>query len=238
MVRGIAERLATFAGGVLKVAFGAIMLMRRPRPIHARGVVLSGEMTWLGTSVTSGISWIDDPSPAPVAVTARVSRSVGFPAPLPDVIGLALRVTTDEAFADLELASTGIGVPGRFALVPHRSPSRATFGVLIPYRSSRGPVMICARPFPVRTLTSDLQGIADALTFEPWRLRLYFATPIGRWHPFAEMALRTSADQDDHALRFDAQRNAVPGATSYRGEWLVRQPSYRLAQRHGAPRGT
>ena len=238
MVRGKAERLARVAGGVLKSVFGAIMLVRRPRPIHAAGIVLGGEMTWLGTSATSGISWIDDAPSAAVPVTARMSRSVGLPVPLPDVIGLGLRVTTDGAFADLLLASTGIGVPGRFAPIPHRSPSRATFGTLIPYRSPRGPILICARPVPMRMLPRDLRGIADALAFEPWRLRLYFSTPTGRWHAFAELTLRTSADQDDRALRFDAQRNALPGATSYRGEWLVRQPSYRLAQRQGELRGS
>jgi hypothetical protein len=232
-----AERLAIVAGGVLKAVFGAILLVRRPRPIHARGVVLSGEMTWLGTSISSGISWVDDAPRAPVSVTARVSRSAGLPAPLPDVIGLALRVTTGEGSADLELASTGIGVPGRFMLVPRRSPSRATYGMLIPYRSSDGPILICARSVPDRRLPSDLPGIADALAVEPWRLRLYFARPTGLWHVFAEMTLQTSADQDDHALRFDAQRRAVPGAASYRWEWLARQPSYRLAQRRGTSHG-
>jgi hypothetical protein len=227
MLRKIVDGFAALAGRVLQGVFAAIMLVRRPRPIHSRGVILTGRMTWLGTSAPSGISWIDGAPSAGTTVTARVSRSVGLPAPLPDVIGLAMRMPTADGFADLELASTGIGVPGRFVLVPHRTPSRATFGSLFPYRGTSGPVLVCARPVSP-TLPPDLAGIRDALTRESWRLRLYFTTPTSRWRVFAEVALHTAPDDD--FLRFDALRHPLPGAGSYRWERLARQPSYRLAQ--------
>jgi hypothetical protein len=238
------EGAAAAIGQGLAGVFAAIRVLRHPRPIHPRGLVLTGEISWLGEAVASstapsaGIRWIDHAPASPVAVTARLSRSIGLPAPLPDVLGLALRISTDEGFADVELATTGIGVPGRFLLRPHRTPSRAVFGALFPYRGSRGPVSLCARPvfvktLPQRMLPADLPGIAEALRTEPWRLRLYVARPNGRWHPFASVTLRTADDQDDRELRFDALRHPLPGAGAYRWERLARQPSYRVAQRDG-----
>ncbi|MFS0894487.1 hypothetical protein [Microbacterium sp. 179-I 3D3 NHS] len=231
------DTVASLLGGALAGVFAAIRAMRHPRPIHPRGLVLIGDIAWLGTGVRSGIAWIDAPPVAPAPVTARLSRSVGLPAPLPDVIGLALRITIarESRFADLELATTGIGVPGRFLLRPHRTPSRALFGTLLPYRSSTGPVLIAAQPRPGRTLPSGLPQISDAIGEEPWTLQLSFARPRGPWHPFAEVTLRVAEDQDDHDLRFDALRHPLPGASAYRWERLARQLSYDLIQRTGSP---
>lgn len=106
----------------------------------------------------SGIRWIDDPAAGerqPLA--GRLSRSIGLPAPLPDVIGLALRVQTPEGPADIELASTGSGVPLRFTLLLRSRPSPGVYGTLVPYdmrhprgRGIRSPWSTCGRP-TVRT---------------------------------------------------------------------------------------
>src|SRR5918994_1530860 len=113
---------ARVAGEVLRLAFRMILLLRRPRPIHSRGRVLRGELTWLDGAVRSGLRWIDEPPDGPLPVVARLSRSVGLPSALPDVIGLALRVDAGGRPADIELASTGLGIPSRFLLTVHRSP--------------------------------------------------------------------------------------------------------------------
>ncbi|TFV80845.1 hypothetical protein E4V99_17175 [Microbacterium sp. dk485] len=223
-------RSADVVGTALRGLFTLILRFRRPRPIHTRGLVLEGELTWLGAAAASGISWIDDAPPDPVGVVARLSRAVGLPARLPDVIGLALRASAGGRTVDLELASTGIGFPSRFLLVPRHTPTGATFGSLLPYRSSRGPILVCARSARRRPLPASTSDLAAALREEPWRVRLYFATPRGRWHPFAEAALRPSADQEDRELRFDSVRHPLPGAGTYRWVERVRQPSYLRVQ--------
>jgi hypothetical protein len=225
------DRLSAVLGVILRGVFAAMLLVRRPRPIHPRGVVLEGEMTWTGDGVASGIRWIDEPPAAPVPVTARVSRSVGLPAPLPDVIGLALRIETEGGAADLEMSSSGVGVPGRFLLLPYRTPSAATYSTIVPYRGSAGLVMVCARSETNRRLPSDVGGIAEALRSEPWRVRLFAAMPTGMWRSFAEVTLRTAAEQDDHGLRFDAVRRPLPGGQFPRWVRVLRQPSYRYVQR-------
>lgn len=136
-------------GSVLRVLFRGLHAVRRPRPIHTRGVMLTGHVEWVRPATAerpSGIAWVDAPPPARRSpVVARLSRSIGLPAPLPDIIGLAVRVETDDGDADIEFASTGTSVPLRFALLPHRRPSRARFGILLPYRGTHGPVLLRAR---------------------------------------------------------------------------------------------
>lgn len=229
---------ARFAGLVLRAGFGLLLLIRRPRPIHPRGVVFEGEIRWVPRSRQFGIAWIDGPPGQTAQVTARGSRSVGLPDRLPDIIGLAVRTQSAGLAADLELASTGLGVPGRFLLRPHRLPTRATLSTLFPYRGMRGPVLICARTITPSHVSSGHAAIGSAGPPSPWTLRLYAATPTGRWHPFAEMTLHRAADQNDAWLRFDAVRRPLPGAATYEWTRLLRRPSYRLVQdRHsGAAR--
>jgi hypothetical protein len=222
--------ISRVVGRVLAVVFGAIMLVRRPRPIHARGIMLDGEITRLPAGPPSGIGWIDDADAPATATVARLSRSVGLPSVLPDVIGLAVRFEHGGHAADIEFASTGIGVPTRFFLQPHRSPSRARLGTLLPYRGRFGPVLLLARTMSPADLPAGGPPLAAALSAAPWRLRLYWATPRGKWHSFAELTLRRPEAGIPADLRFDAVRHLLPGAAAY--EWVrqVRQPSYVLAQ--------
>lgn len=229
------DRLATTGGILLRGVFAALAVVRRPRPIHPHGVALHGTATWTGPS-QSGIRWVDDPPAAPQRVTARTSRSIGLPAPAPDVVGLALRFETPDGDADLELASTGAGVPGRFLLTLHGSPSRAHLGTLLPYLGGRGPVLLAARTITPDDLPVDPHALAARLEREPWRLRLFVATPLGRWHPFAELELRATGT--DTPTRFDAGRRLLPGARMPRWVRALRQPSYDVVQRgSGLPRG-
>lgn len=224
--------LADAAGRALRTIFRALLLVRHPRPVHARGTVLEGHISWLGTDVVSGIEWIDAPPAPRVEVIARLSRAAGLPTVLPDVIGLALRGAQDGVPFDIELASTGVGFPARFVLLPHRSPSRVTLSTLLPYRASTGAaVLICVRPIGTRSLPAGGAALTAALAEDPWRLRLHFAAPIGRWHPFADVILRLSSDQTDDELRFDSVRHPIPGASAF--DWVrsIRQPSYEMVQR-------
>jgi hypothetical protein len=211
-------------------------------------VVLTGDVRWLPGLRASGIRWIDEP---PVSgaqrVTARVSRGIGLPPALPDIIGLALRIETPDGPADLELSATGRGVPGRFVLLPHRSASTPWYGTLLPYRGSRGPVLVAARtrrPSDLPTVDADL---ARRLAHDAWELELFSASPTSRWRRFAEVRLTAPdagggqgeevVDVSPHEtvggaeLRFDAVLRPLPGAGTYRWTEDLRRPAYRRAQR-------
>lgn len=161
-------------------------------------------------------------------LTARFSRSLGLPAPFPDVLGLALRVETPEGTADLEFASTGSGVPLRFALLLRVCPSPGVYGTLLPYEGARGSMVLRARSLSPR-LPADRTGLQAALRAASWWLELSHATPRGPWHPFALVELR-SVDAPDE-MRADAGRRLIPGARMPRWVRALRQPSYDAVQR-------
>lgn len=221
-------------GRVLAGVMGALLKVRGPRPIHTTGVALQGRITWRPPSaVPSGIEWIDDRGAgSPPQVAARYSRGASLPAALPDVLGLAVRVGTAHGPADLLLSTTGYGVPGRFLLVPRRRADGAWFSTLMPYRGTLGPVLVAARSrTPVR-LPAHMEDLRAALEREPWRLELLFAGPRGRWHRFAELELTPAPGPIDRPTpRFDAVRNPLPGAGTYRWTRRLREPAYARARR-------
>lgn len=222
--------VSRLAGGMLRAVMAGILLLRRPRPIHAHGAVFDGDLMLLEGRRASGIRWFDEPPGATVPVVVRVSRSVGLPPWLPDVWGLGVRWEQEGRHVDLELASTGVGAPGRHVLLPRLSPSRAMMSSIFPYRSPRGPVLLAARTMPARSLPADLDALRQAVARHPWVLRLYSASPRDRWHPIGELCLRHPRAGDDPDLRFDIDRNPLPGADSYDWARALRRPSYRLAQ--------
>lgn len=227
--------VARSIGGLLSAAFALGLRLRHPRPIHSRGVVLSGSLTWIPGARASGLAWVDSAPTDSVPVVARVSRSLGWPAPLPDLIGLALRVEAAGRPADIEFASTGWWGPGRFALLPRRRPERARFGIVLPYRGPRGAVLLGARTRGGRPPATDPAEVTGDLPTEPWTLTLAHATPIGAWHPFALLELRLDPDQDDRGLRFDTVRHPLRGTRAYAWVRAVRQPSYVRVQGSDTP---
>lgn len=228
----------TTAAGVGRLLGDLFLLLQRwrhPRPIHPHGVALEGTVRFLTGSAPTGLSCFDDPVSAEIPVSARVSRSLGVPAPLPDVIGLALRLSLPTGPADVVLASTGFGFPSRFWLALQRSPSRARFTTLFPYRSARGPVLLAARTIEPANLPTEPADLAAALERTTWRLRLYAATPTGRWHPFAVVEVGRAPGQElDTVNRFDPMQNPLPGSDWYPWERRLRQPSYSKVQRRSS----
>lgn len=227
------HRIASLTGTLLASLFSALVRVRHPRPIHPRGVALTGEMRWLGSS-GSGIAWVDEPPGGSQRVRARASRSLGVPAPLPDVIGLALRIDDARGPVHLALASTGRGPLSRWLLTPHRSPSRAWLSTFLPYRSARGSRLLAARSLQPKALPSEPSALAAALRDTAWHLRLYVATPTGRWHPFADLVLRHEIGPLDTPARIDVGAHVPHGATVAPWIHAVRDPSYRRVQEQAA----
>jgi hypothetical protein len=205
------------AGRGLAVVFATIKVVRRPRPIHPRGELFVGHIEWsTGPGTVSGISWIDSPPPAGRQnVTVRVSRSVGLNPPLPDVIGLAFRFETEQGDADMALASSWLGVPGRFLLRLGRSANGA-FTSLMPYRGDFGPVDISARTAASRD--------------GRWDVDLFHATSTSKWRRFATVRLDADVLPDRADLRFDPIENALPGAGTYPWTRRLRHRSYLVAR--------
>ncbi|MHA7144005.1 hypothetical protein ACX80U_04725 [Arthrobacter sp. TmT3-37] len=226
---------STTIGKGFEVLFRGIKHVRRHRPIHARGLRLDGDVVVHDHGLRSGIPWIDQPSTGPA--TARLSRSVGTPDGLPDIVGLAVRIHHPETapapstFSDVLLSSTGWSFPARFALVPRLRTSRAPLTTMMPYRGEDGPVLLGARTLTPSGLPSSLRAFQRALGAAPWQLGLYFATPRGPWQHFGTLTLRLDLQGEEKDLRFDAVLHPLAGAGTYDWARRVREPSYALSRR-------
>ncbi len=203
------------AGTTLGALFGALGRVRpASRPLHPRGQVLRGVLHREGATPAIGVPWLDGTGEDPVLV--RSSRSVGLPAPLPDVFGLAVRIDPDgDRPADLLLATTGRGRLTRFLFAPARS-TAAPMSTVMPFRTPVGPVLLGARRTGTRTV------------------ELTCATLTGPWRRFGHIALDSepsgSPDGEQPDLAFDPVRLRLPGMESYDWARALRAPSYATAQ--------
>lgn len=223
------EQLTTTAGRGFALLFRGIKALRPQRPIHPEGVSLTGAIDRLPPGRRSGISWLD--TPGTVQVQARLSRSIGLPGPLPDIVGLALRIPAGAGNSDLLLASTGMSGASRFILTPHRFASEAAFTTLMPYQGNRGPVLLAARPLDsALRLPAKPEAFRQALGDRVWTLGLYHSALRGAWSRFATMSLSLDPTQQDTDRRFDPLLHPLPGAGTYRWTRNLREPSYTTAR--------
>jgi hypothetical protein len=154
-------------------------------------------------------------------VSVRLSRSAGLPAPLPDVLGLALRVSLpDGRHGDVLLSTTGRRGVGRFLLRPAIDPWRSFYSSLLPYRTSTGPLLIGAQ----------------AATNGSGMFSLVWSRLSGAWRPFATLDVPpVPAGGPALALSFDPVANEVPGLGNYTWVRRLRQPSCAAARRAREP---
>ena len=200
------------AGTVLGVGARTLSAVRPARkPLHPDGRVLQGRLRRHGMTPPTGVAFLDGAGEQQVLV--RESRAIGLPPPLPDIHGLAIRVTNpDGSPGDLLLATTGWGRLTRFVLTPSRTTYGRPLTTLLPYRTVAGAVLLGAR----RTGPGIVQ-LACAIGVRPWRV-------------FAELSV-SSDDSTDPTVSFDPVIHQVPGLGQYGAVVRLREPAYRSARR-------
>ncbi|MEU9018382.1 DUF1990 family protein [Actinomadura sp. NPDC048394] len=207
------RHLARPAAAALARTFTALAKARGGRPLHPRGVVLDAVLRLSGTSRFWGVPLLDDA--VELRGLARLSRSIGLPAPYPDVLGLALRWRQpsedgDPATAELLLATTGHGRAGRHLLRPANHWGPGFYGSLLPYTAGDRYVLLGA--FARRAVPADPAALARAAGEGPITLDLVVATGLGPWERFGELVLTGPARTDDREpVRFNPVRHPIPG---------------------------
>jgi hypothetical protein len=205
---------AGFVGAALGAVFGATARIRpTAKPLHPRGFQVTGTLHRHGSDRTWGVPWLDEPGSEPVLV--RFSRALGLPGPLPDILGLTVRIQRPDGDADLLLATTGRGVYSRMALVPRRDLA-AGYGSLMAYRTPAGPAWLLA------------EGEADEA--RPRRLRLSAGDRAGTWWPFADIDLAAGTEDMDPTVSFDPIIHPLPGLELYAWEQRLRESAYAAAR--------
>jgi hypothetical protein len=217
-------RVADTAGRVVGMPLGALARWRRGKPMHPCGVVASGVLE-RGTGHRFGVPWLDEP--ARDEVVARISRGTGLPAPLPDLLGLAVRIP--DGPVDLLLSTSATGPLVRLVPVLRRDAASA-YTSLMGYRSDAGTLRLAALPGS-RDVPSAPEPLAAAVARDGLRFVLAVARGQGPWRPFGRLELTAVSEPLDPDVRFDAVRNPPHGLVPDGPMARFRASAYAAARR-------
>ncbi|MFF4171644.1 phosphodiesterase [Streptomyces sp. NPDC001744] len=186
----------------------AVARRRGARPaLHPRGVMLAGSLVVPDHRFHWGVPWLDEPGS--YRVTARWSRGAGLPSPLPDGLGLALRVEDaggPDRPLELLLTSSGSGRLARHLPVPRTSVTSGPYSTLLSYVVGGGLGVVAAFPLPGPAGTP---GRRAAVGSRPLAFRLGFGTDAG-WWPLARLFL-LHEETAPGPYAFDPYENFLPG---------------------------
>lgn len=218
-VDGPARVAAAAAGLGLGVVFGVTARIRRSKPLHPLGVLRHGVLAIEAPGDRTGVPLLDEVGEHPCLV--RMSRATGLPAPLPDIHGLALRLTERGDVSDLLFAGTGDGRLGRFLLVPRFGAGDGPLTTLLPMRAPTGALLLGVFP-----------EVTEASGEPPQRYAVRSARATTGWVHRGTLRLGAQAEQDpDPPLRFDTVLHPLPGLEHYPVIRLLREPAYSAARR-------
>jgi len=200
--RGPVHRvLDATVGRLVGPPFGVASFVRRARVFHPRGRTFEvtvqiagdpvGEGTVLGRRATH-------------TGRVRLSRGAGVPEPLPDLLGLALRLDLPGGPQDLLLISSRPAPGARQLLVPARDYGGALYSSISLFRVGGRSVVLGARPAR-DTAHGPLERLDDVAAAAQRGLRfdLLVATPLGPWETVGSVELRGVVPDDrGERLRF------------------------------------
>lgn len=214
------------AGRAVAAPIAALARLRSDKPMHPDGAVFDGVLERSGASPPLGVPWLDAPGRDDVVV--RLSRGAGLPPPLPDILGLAVRVPGERGPVDLLLSTTGLGALSRWVPLPRRD-AAVPYTSIMGYRSSAGTIRIAALPEQAH-LSARPRPQAGEVQRRPVSFTLAAAVRAGGWQPFARLTLTEPARPLDPDVRFDAVLHPPPGLAAAGPLARFRRPAYAAAR--------
>ena len=219
--------LSRVAGRVVAAPLAALARWRNGKPMHPRGAVFDAVLERHGSERPWGVPFLD--ATARDDVVVRLSRGAGLPAPLPDLLGLAVRLDDGSGSpVDLLLSTTGRGALTRVVPVPRRD-TASVYCSIMAYGSPSGPIRLAALPTG-DGVPSDPEPLAAAVRRDPVVFVLAAARGPGAWVPFGRLTIGEAVRPLDPELRFDAVRHPPPGLTADGPLARFRAPAYAAAQ--------
>ena len=218
-VPGVVLGAGRVVGAVLGAGFGALARVRRTKPLHPAGQVGTAVLEVTAPAPQLGVPLLS--APARHECLVRWSRSAGVPSPLPDVEGLALRVTDrgDGRPADLLFAGSGRGRWTRHAVLLRGPHAHGPMSTLLPVLGPAGSLLLLVEP----------RDDDDP----PVRWRLAVASAGGDWCAVGTVEVVWGPDQP---IRFDPVLHPLPGTRHHPLLEALREPAYAAARSRAAAR--
>jgi hypothetical protein len=214
--------------------------VRQARLFHPDGIAVRASITIRppeagdSESASLGVPLLD--SPATYDGVLRFSRGASLPEPLPDVLGLAVRISDAHGPGndqDLLLASSSELPLGRQLLIPTHTFRRAALSSVLPYRlGSAGPFWFGALVVDRHdTAPVRLSQLRAAIAAGELGLTLRYARRFGGWRSFADIRVgEPLTAEESTALTFNVDENTGGGIAP--AGWLqaLRRHAYAASQ--------
>jgi hypothetical protein len=222
------------AAPVVGALFGALTRARGARVFHPAGTGYHAEVVMAPTGRPTGAAFLDEPGRYRAVV--RFSHGAGVPDPLPDVLGLSVKVIDAHGPGrdqDLLLVSSASPPFGRHFLMPATGFLGRQFSSVLPYLVGRRIRLFGALPGTpaMHDGGTALAEVHVAAQRGELRFELTMAGEIGGWHHIGELRIGLPLGDDGaEALRFNPWHTG-PGITPIGVLQALRGAAYPGSQR-------
>lgn len=207
----LARRTQRWVAAVAGIPLGAVLALlaaaRRGKAVHPHGEVYAARLLVGGVRAA--------PAEALLFATAgehdalvRFSRSLGLPRPLPDLLGMSIRVL--DAYGrgrhqDFLLVSSVDRPVLHHLFLPASDVQQRPYSSSLPYRAGAQRLIVGALPHadsPRPAGETALERVRIAAATGRLRFKLAVAPPMGRFAPVAELHVGAPLPSAADALRF------------------------------------
>jgi hypothetical protein len=180
-------RAANATGVAIGTVLATVARLRRGKAVHPKGVVFEGRLIVTGAPAAPAAARLLS-TPAEHRVIVRFSRSLGIPRPLPDLLGISIRVP--DAYGPGEhqdmLFVTSADIPiVHHIFLPATDLQQRAYSGSLPYRAGNEKFIVGVLP--------------DGTD----RFKLAVAPVMGRFQPVADLQIGGRLPDELDALRFN-----------------------------------
>jgi hypothetical protein len=204
----LAPPLTRAAGESLGAVLGAIAGLRGGKAVHPHGVVYDARLVVPGAGVAPPAAELLSERGEHRAVV-RFSRSVGLPRPIPDLLGLAIRVLDaygSDQHQDFLLVSSADRRVLHHVFLPATDVQQRPYTSALPYLAGSERFLVGALPDPRSPRPAgedEFTRLELAAGTGRLRFQLAVASLKGRFQPVAELRIGSRLSPEIDALRFN-----------------------------------
>ncbi len=202
------RRMAVDAGGyTVGGALAALAAARRGKAVHPHGAVYAAQLVVPGDDGLSDTELFGTVSSRPAL--ARFSRSLGLPRPLPDLLGMSIRVL--DAYGagrhqDFLMVSSVDAPVLHHIFVPAADFQQRPYSSSLPYRVGHRTLLVGTTPradSPRPAGENELSRLAAAAATGKLIFDVAVSEVWGRFRPVAELHVGDALPPETDALRFN-----------------------------------